>query len=267
MSCMDFKPLIASNGFLMVISSQGIAAACSAVISVIAARRCMNLHFHVNCRVGLAVERAIALSKRHHYETSSSMTGFTITGSCMIVGTAVSIWSLMQMNLHTKVAYCSVGTIDTAFRIRISSFILCGVDFFALMSTILVIYFNELAFKRKYFDLQSSYQLQENIDVIRLVLPLTLFQAICHSIFITSTAVLTTFEDSLSLVTYRTLFAAVYIVPYYTMIAPLILLLLLRWSSKKRAMKLLTLTRPVNELDVYFTAYSKMWLYNIAERH
>lgn len=64
---------------------------------------------------------------------------------------------------------------------------------------------------RKFFRLQSSYQLRENSSVIRFILPLTIFQTICYLVFTTSSGVLSLLHDSFSITTYRTLFAAIYV--------------------------------------------------------
>ncbi|EYC08409.1 hypothetical protein Y032_0066g3748 [Ancylostoma ceylanicum] len=322
MDCKIFEPLITNTGFLLVVGSQAFAGAFSAVVALIALRKCRTLHFHVNCRIllttllllyivhsvcitvlqtlqlvryvlhpdpceaaissalcfslrfpsticmtsfavlqlGMIVERAVALWKRDRYETYGSVVGTAITFCCMISSVSVTTWALIQMNLHTETVYCSAGTQETGFRVKVLSFILCAIDFITLLGTGFVFAFNVAAIRRKFFDLKSSYQLKENISVIRIILPLSIFQAICHTMFSMTNGIISSFESSFSMVTYRTLFAATYIIPYYTMVAPLLLLYVLNRSLKDRALKLKVLTRHVtNENDVYFTAYSQMW--------
>ncbi|CAJ0607015.1 unnamed protein product [Cylicocyclus nassatus] len=320
---MDYEKLITDPGFLLVIASQAFAGAFSAVVAIVALKRCRDLHFHVNCRilistllvlifvhsacltvlqvlqltryllypdpnkaaipatvcfglrfpatvcmtafailqVGMIAERAIAVWQRSRYESLGIAVGIIITGLCVIVSALFSMWALMQMNLRTVTVYCSAGTPETSFRVKVLTMTFCGIDGFTLIATGLVFSCNAAAVKRKFFDLQSSYQLKENLEVLRIILPMSTCQAIFHLTFSLSNSILASYESSFLMVTYRTLFAATYIIPYYTMIAPILLMLLLRITFHKRASKLNVLTKPAaKENDMYFTTYSKMWM-------
>ncbi|CAJ0607010.1 unnamed protein product [Cylicocyclus nassatus] len=306
MSCRDFQLLIKDEWFLLVISSQGFAAICSAAISLFAIRKCMDLHFHVNCRashvvrfilydsceatissalcfalrlpagicvasfavlqLGMILERAIALWRRQHYETSGAMLGYVIAGCCIFTGAVMATWSMLQMDLNTEVVYCSTSTTATADRLRTRTFTQCVINVFALLCAGLIYYYNAAAIKRRYFDLHSSYQLQENVDVINVFIPLSMFQAIFHLFFSISAVVLLTFRASNPTTTYRTIMASFYIIPYYTLASPALLLLLLRSSSQKRTAKIAALPKIANE-QTYFDAYAKMWAVTLPSKN
>ncbi|EPB76006.1 hypothetical protein ANCCEY_04927 [Ancylostoma ceylanicum] len=50
------------------------------------------------------------------------------------------------------------------------------------------------------------------------------------------------------------------IIPFYTMIAPIILWFIIKWSQQIKAAKLKQITQKTeNERDIYFQSYSRMW--------
>ncbi|CAJ0608428.1 unnamed protein product [Cylicocyclus nassatus] len=67
------------------------------------------------------------------------------------------------------------------------------------------------------------------------------------------------YHDKMSAVTYRTETTAFYIVPYYTLISPLILSYAIRSAEKMRAAKLKQMTNRKDENDAYAQMYIKMW--------
>ncbi|CAJ0606388.1 unnamed protein product [Cylicocyclus nassatus] len=194
MACKSYEALVTDTGFLLVISSQGVAAAISFVVSVIAVRNFTKSHFHINCKIliisllllyllhsmlvgslqalhvtrflwyadpssscvttfallqlGVMTERAIALWKRKHYEETGSTLGFVIAGCCVTAGTAFSTWSFAPMILETQTVYCSVSTAETANRIKIRSYICCGINIVALGMAMLVFSLNAAAVRR-----------------------------------------------------------------------------------------------------------------------
>ncbi|VDK52926.1 unnamed protein product [Cylicostephanus goldi] len=128
----------------------------------------------------MVLERAIALWKRNQYEELGSALGFAIAGSCITAGAALATWSLIKTDLSTELVHCSATNSATAYRLQIRSYVLCGINLVALFFSGLVFFFNAAAIKRRYVNLRSSYQLQENINVITVIIPLSVFQSICH---------------------------------------------------------------------------------------
>ncbi|EYC42324.1 hypothetical protein Y032_0535g3087 [Ancylostoma ceylanicum] len=215
---------------------------------------CVALQF------AMVVERAVALYNRENYEKSGPILGSIFAAASVIASFIFSCWALRLDDYTEKTTYCSSATATSASRITVLSFALCGVDIVTLIGIVFLFLFNNIAVKRKFFDLQSSYQLRENISVIRFILPLTIFQTICFLIFTVSSGVLTLLRGSFSLITYRTLFAAIYIVPFYTMIAPILMLFIMRWSRQLKESKVKMLVgRNCNEKEVYFLTYAGMW--------
>ncbi|KHJ95924.1 hypothetical protein OESDEN_04121 [Oesophagostomum dentatum] len=113
-----------------------------------------------------------------------------------------------------RATYCSSSTPSSANRITVLCFSLSGLNFITLIGITTIFTFNNIALKRffrKVFDLQSSYQLQENVSVIRLILPLTTFQTLSYLLFTASNGTMGLLRESFAPVTYHTIFAATYV--------------------------------------------------------
>ncbi|KAK6046162.1 hypothetical protein COOONC_16333 [Cooperia oncophora] len=177
-----------------------------------------------------------------------------------IISSYSHLWCMGKTDLTNLVVYCAANNNETAERMRIAHFILCGIDIFSLVGMTLLYVFNVAAMKRNFSDLQSSYQLRENDSVFRLLLPLVVFNGTCHLTSSISTGVLITFREHFSYVTYRTFLGSTYTVPYFTLVSPFLLWFIIRKSKRIRVEKLKMLGRhPGNERDLYFRVYSRMW--------
>ncbi|VDO81399.1 unnamed protein product, partial [Heligmosomoides polygyrus] len=104
---------------------------------------------------------------------------------------------------------------------------------------------------RKSYKLQSTYQLRENATVLRLVLPLAIFQTFTYGGFALSGLIISHFRTSMSEVNYRTAFAVSYVIPLYTIGSPVLLRYIIRRSRQMNEDKL--------KAESYFRVYSKMW--------
>nr|CDJ95896.1 unnamed protein product [Haemonchus contortus] len=174
----------------------------------------------------MVVERALALWKRNGYEQYGCWLGLTISLCCVLSALVLSAWAIGNMNLTTFTIYCSVSTNETAERITTLCFILCFIDIMSLAGTAILRITNVTAMKQKFSDLQSAYQLRENDSVLRLLLPLILFNT----------------------------------VPYFTLVSPILLWFIIKKSRQSRVTKLKSLGKhTVNERELYFNAYSQMW--------
>ncbi|KAK6059906.1 hypothetical protein COOONC_02440 [Cooperia oncophora] len=209
----------------------------------------------------------------------------------VILSLILTSWSMGKAELSTVTVYCSGITTETAERITIMCFLLCSIDIISLVGMAMLHFFNVAAMKRwshflktsclstqkvsvgtilvivrakplalKFSDLQSSYQLHENDTVFRLLIPLVVFNGICHLAFSISSGLFLIFRAHFSYITYRTTSAATYTVPFFTLVSPCLLWFIIRKSKRTRAEKLKMLGRQIgNERDMYFKAYSKMW--------
>lgn len=55
------------------------------------------------------------------------------------------------------------------------------------------------------------------------------------------------------------------IIPFYTLISPILILFIIKWSQQLKAAKLRRLMKPNgNENDAYFQTYTQMWNNNMA---
>ncbi|XGW11998.1 hypothetical protein V3C99_013012 [Haemonchus contortus] len=313
----EFRDLIASKKFRVVVGLQAFASFLAAIVGTIVIRKCTSLYFHVNCKIliistlvlyvihsvlsfhlylylshtnsceiaistafcfavrfpttacmasfailqaGMVVERALALWKRNGYEQYGCWLGLTISLCCVLSALVLSAWAIGNMNLTTFTIYCSVSTNETAERITTLCFILCFIDIMSLAGTAILRITNVTAMKQKFSDLQSAYQLRENDSVLRLLLPLILFNVFCHLAFSGSSALLLLLRTHFSYVNYRTIFAAGYTVPYFTLVSPILLWFIIKKSRQSRVTKLKSLGKHTfNERELYFNAYSQMW--------
>ncbi|CAJ0608465.1 unnamed protein product [Cylicocyclus nassatus] len=145
-------------------------------------------------------------------------------------------------------------------RLATGYIILCGIGIAALIGVVLLFTTNRIAVKKKHFDLTSSYQLNENYTVIRLLLPHAVFHSICYILYTFLSACLSRNADSFEYVTFRILSSAIYIIPIYTAISQIMIWFITNYSKHLKKTKLNQATLPIiKKDDVYFTAYSKMW--------
>ncbi|KAK6050024.1 hypothetical protein COOONC_12471 [Cooperia oncophora] len=96
---------------------------------------------------------------------------------------------------------------------------------------------------RKRFNLKSSYQLSENATIIRIILPLIVFQTISNLIFSISATVFPLLFDKMDILTVLTLLAIVYTIPYYTVVSPILMWFTIRWSRQLKESKLKSLVK------------------------
>nr|CDJ80811.1 unnamed protein product [Haemonchus contortus] len=87
-------------------------------------------------------------------------------------------------------------------------FVSSGISVLTICGTVILSIFNYFARKRYRFDLNTSYQLRENESVLRLLLPLAIFQATMSGVTTISGYVIMDFKDRVSPVTFRLLLAS-----------------------------------------------------------
>ncbi|XGW13143.1 hypothetical protein V3C99_013628 [Haemonchus contortus] len=210
----------------------------------------------------MVLERAIALWKREQYESYGPQLG--IISVIVSIGASIGVmaWAVQKENFVTHSFYCSTVTAQTADRISLMSYGLCVLDLITLLGIIFLNIFNNFTMKwfKKLFNLQS-YQLRENAHVIRVMLPLTIFQTVCYLLFSILSVVIVSSRDDLPLITYQTLIVLIYLIPYYTAVSPIIIWYIIRWSRKMREIKLENLRQQSKTADneLYFRELSKMW--------
>ncbi|KAK6732639.1 hypothetical protein RB195_016791 [Necator americanus] len=214
----------------------------------------------VSFSFAIVFERATALWKRGKYDAYGPQLGYALVTISIIVSLASTFWAVQKVEFDQHSVYCSTATSQTADRVMLLCFLISGVNIITLVGIIALFIFNEFALSRREFDLQSSYQLRENAYVIRIMLPLSIFQAICYAIFSISSGLISLFRDKLSPVQHKTLYTTAYIIPYYTLVSPILIWFIIKWSQQIKAAKIKKLTSHCeDEKSVYFRAYKEMW--------
>ncbi|KAK6010703.1 hypothetical protein OSTOST_24243 [Ostertagia ostertagi] len=89
--------------------------------------------------------------------------------------------------------------------------------------------------------------------------PLSFFQAVFLFLFTATGVVVAMFRNQLSLIAFRTIFAATYIIPYYTTLTPLVMLWIIRKSKRRNTKRLEAMRNVENERELYFNECSKIW--------
>ncbi|XGW13141.1 hypothetical protein V3C99_013627, partial [Haemonchus contortus] len=321
MSCEENIALIHNIGFQLTIVTQVLACFLSAILSIIVARKCGQLYFHINtrillramlylnlfhsivlialqgihmiqyltfdpCHIGLSpilcyslrypiascmvsfavlqvamvVERGIALWKRQHYESYGPKLGL----AAVFISIGISLMAVLAATggiTQTKPTnYCILNGIATPQNVIILKLGICAIDLLMIIGTVGLFLLNKLCLRRKSYDLQSSYQLFENISVIRIILPLVVSHTIFYIIFTISGTAVSMLHQDLEKVTYVTLTSLTYSIPFYTVMSPILIWLTIRWSRQLKETRLKTLTKPtINENEAYFQSYKEMW--------
>ncbi|WKX94777.1 hypothetical protein Q1695_011777 [Nippostrongylus brasiliensis] len=209
----------------------------------------------------IVAERGVALWKRERYEKFGPFLGWSFTVISILISIASTVYVAADVDYEGDSVYCSTATDTTAERVTAQGIGMCVVELIALAGMFALNIFNTMAIKKftKFFRVQS-YQLRENASVIRLMLPLIVFQTLSYILFAAIDATIATVHMQLPYVTYRTLVASFYIIPYYTIVSPILLWYIIRWSQRLKESKMKQLTRHnENERDVYFRTYIDMW--------
>ncbi|KAK6055801.1 hypothetical protein COOONC_06694 [Cooperia oncophora] len=134
----------------------------------------------------MVVERAIALWKRSFYDSFGPKLGIVLVIVTILLSLLSCIWAMSDEDFSQSYAYCSPVTAHTTKKMTMLIFASSGVS--ALT---------------KSFNLTISYQIRENDTVLRLLLPLEIFQALVSGFTYTSSYIIVIFRDRLSAVTYR----------------------------------------------------------------
>ncbi|VDK54274.1 unnamed protein product [Cylicostephanus goldi] len=212
----------------------------------------------------MVTERFVALWKRSKYESFGKKVGMGLATISVGIYSiffafAATAWTLRREEYSTT-AYCSSSTPNSLTRLSVLCIVLCGVSV-ATSAGIAILYSsNHVAVKSKPFDLTTSYQLNENYSVIKLLLPLTVFQNICYVYFTASSAVFTLLANRFEHTTFRILFPLCYVIPFYTFVCPILIWYIVLKSRRLNRKKLEQATQVHNKADdVYFDAYSKVW--------
>ncbi|CAJ0608449.1 unnamed protein product [Cylicocyclus nassatus] len=210
--------------------------------------------------LAMVAERYVALWKRSEYETFGMKLGSISAVTSVAASSAATLWTIQsELSVELKPT-CFPSTKSTLERLSVVCLVICGVNVGTLIGLTTLFVGNKVALRRKRYDLMSSYQLSENYSIIRLLLPLSIFQNICYAFFTIFGALLGLLVDKVDFFTFRILFSINYIVPFYTLISPIIILSITIYSKRLNSAKLLQATRQTNKNDeLYFAAYSKMW--------
>ncbi|KAK6057919.1 hypothetical protein COOONC_04521 [Cooperia oncophora] len=229
MSCPETEELIRDARFRTILGSQCLAGVLSIIVSSMVLKRCTRLYFHINCRILIAamlivytvysilvvgmqlsavIERCIALWKRSHYDSFGPKIGFSLVFMSVLLAVLSGVWAMYEEDFSQQYAYCSRVTPNTTRNMMILTFASSGVSASTIFIIAILLVFNNVANRRVCVDLTTSYQLRENNSVLRLHLPLVVFQAAISGFVATSGAITMMFRNQLSPVNYRVILAS-----------------------------------------------------------
>ncbi|CAJ0607924.1 unnamed protein product [Cylicocyclus nassatus] len=127
----------------------------------------------------MVAERYVALWKRSSYETFGKKLGISFAFFSVTAGFAIVSWTT-RIEEFSALPYCTPSSPRAVERITLLCYLLCSINVITLVGVAVLFTGNHIAVKSKRFDLSSSYQLKENYSVIKLLLPLSVFQK-CNS--------------------------------------------------------------------------------------
>ncbi|KAK6052063.1 integral membrane protein [Cooperia oncophora] len=212
-------------------------------------------------QLSMALERAVALWKSQRYESYGPKLGIISAFFSVVVSFATVAWVVRDADIAPRGFYCSSVTGKTAHRITLLSYLLCAINMITLIAIIFLNIFNKFAMTwfTKSFSLQS-YQLCENASAIRVMLPLNVFQIMSYLLFSIGAAAIVIMRSQLSVITFQTLITSVYVIPFYTLISPILIWFVIRWSKQMKAMKLQNLKQKMEEeREIHFLELGRIW--------
>ncbi|KAK5984625.1 hypothetical protein GCK32_009743 [Trichostrongylus colubriformis] len=207
----------------------------------------------------MVLERLVAMFRKADYEKSGCLLG-TIFLICGVSSAAIAtLWSILPEDFSNSYAYCSAGSTQTISRMATIDLCLCIMCALSLIGTLLLRVYNKYALDRKTYCLSYSFHLRENRHIVQMLSPLSFFQAIFLFIFTASGVVIPMFSHQLSYIAFRTIFAASYIIPHYTIITPLMILWIIRTAKRRSIIALEAMRNVQNERELYFSNCSRIW--------
>ncbi|WKX94773.1 hypothetical protein Q1695_011776 [Nippostrongylus brasiliensis] len=207
----------------------------------------------------MVIERAVASWKPFEYGTYGSKFGFILVTVSVLLPLILTAWAMSVEDFSQSYIYCSSATDKTSYRLFIIGIAVCVTNCLTLAAAVILFICNNVAIKSKTYELRTTFQLRENSTVLRIVLPQTIFQTLILVSFSISNTIIATFNGKVSTTVYRTLFAAAYIVPYYTLLSPLLMWFVIKRIRRLNNRAVVQVAGNVSNKDLYFKAYAEMW--------
>ncbi|KHJ94818.1 hypothetical protein OESDEN_05249 [Oesophagostomum dentatum] len=204
-------------------------------------------------------ERIVATFRKSSYEDAGPHIGLLLLSVGVAISIGLTLWSILEENFSNSYPYCSSWSNVTIERLYKIHYFLCGVCAASLIGILGLRAYNKFAVERRTYSLGDSFHWRENQFVVQLLCPLAVFQAIFLLLFVAGGLVVASYRRDLNLITFRTVFAGFYFIPFYTMFTPVIILAIVRKAKRASMRKLESMRNVTNERDIYFTSYYKVW--------
>ncbi|XGW13133.1 hypothetical protein V3C99_013624 [Haemonchus contortus] len=217
---------------------------------------CSMLSF-VTLQFFMVVERSIALWKRLRYESYGPKLGVAFVLLSVVLPSVTLFFAVGGVQNPRTTLFCGFGGNASASRLIVFLSTLCGINFVTLLMATALFFLNRFLSKRKSYSLNLSYQLREGATIVRIILPLSSFQNIFCLLFFSCGLVFLSFESVVDKVTFFILNAAVYIIPYYTVVSPILVWFTIRWSQQLKQSRMKNIVN--QSTNNYFDAQKKMW--------
>ncbi|KAK5984103.1 hypothetical protein GCK32_004305 [Trichostrongylus colubriformis] len=213
---------------------------------------------HATIHLAMVIERGIATKQMNTYERSDVRIGYFMASLSVIFALGISLYSMHKYSFIDKTFYCSAATPFTMFEISLSSYFVVIMEAVILIMFGLVYLWNVKREKSRLYDLAYKYQNQENLVVLRLLMPMVLMHFVIYSCFMTACAIAQSIRYLFSSNSaFRAYISAVYIVPLYTVTSPLLLWWIVEKHRKTRVEQLSSMSaKKKDEHDIYFANYA-----------
>ncbi|GMR33330.1 hypothetical protein PMAYCL1PPCAC_03525, partial [Pristionchus mayeri] len=132
--------------------------------------------------------------------------------------------------------YCTSMTKSTAFMMMLNLYVLVAFDILSTLSTLFLWWYNRVMLKkeRQQYNLKKTFHRKQCIYGIRQFLPVTVIHTVTYIIMLTVYSYAATIGKLLTRADFTFLNSAINVIPYYCLLAPLTLMLLIRHGRFKR---------------------------------
>ncbi|XGW13136.1 hypothetical protein V3C99_013625 [Haemonchus contortus] len=223
---------------------------------------CSGLHFPAVCcmlsfvllQFFMVVERSVALWKRLHYESYGPKLAVTLVLLSVILPPTTVILAMGGLHSPETHIFCGFADGDSGHNLIGFTWAMCGIN----LITLIIASFLEQAplptkVFRSQFVLSASRRRYDHsyyppFDIISNYFLCGVFWLYSRFLII---------RKAVDKVTYLILNAATYIIPYYTVVSPILMWFTIRWSQQLKQSRLKNIVNQTS--NDYFNAQKEMW--------
>ncbi|RCN49425.1 hypothetical protein ANCCAN_04510 [Ancylostoma caninum] len=171
-------------------------------------------------------------------------------------------WGLSTTNPEELQYQCAGIPLSTKQRMIWIYSVMFIIDLFSMAAFANCFYYNKKKLHSGRFQLDLRYEIQENLKVIRILLPVVIAHFFFFGFFIVGSVFIRRFSDEISKKTYGIAVLGIYIIPYYILVMCALIYGILRQESRAHSKFRKSIAqRPAGkqEGETYFDSLRKQW--------